>query len=267
MELTFGKRAALCQGVGRRLLRLMEEKRTNLCVAVDVSSASELLRIIRAVGEETAVIKTHVDMLDDWRPDLVGELRDLSNELDFLLLEDRKFADIGKTVRSQYAGGSFRIAEWAHLVTAHAISGEGIITALQEGTVRERGCLLIAQMSTASNFLSADYAKQVLALGRRHPDFVTGFICANREDELRSFAGAAGSGFVRFTPGAHLMATGDRLDQKYTHPRALVAAGSDVVIVGRAITEALNPPETARQYREVAWSAYLERISSPTSGR
>ena len=83
----------------------------------------------------------------------------------------RKFADIGHTVNLQYTKGPFPIAEWADLVTVHAIPGEGILQALEKvshsidvcsivsfllffllqaaQTVNEpRGCLLIAQMSS-----------------------------------------------------------------------------------------------------------------------
>ncbi len=48
----------------------------------------------------------------------------------------RKFADIGHTVVLQYTKGLFRIAEWADLVTVHALPGEGILQALEQVSSR-----------------------------------------------------------------------------------------------------------------------------------
>ena len=101
--LTYTARAESCNNpTGKNLLKLMDEKKTNLAVAADVTTSSELIEIAENLGSEICVLKTHIDIIEDFTPELAQMLVHLAKKHNFLIFEDRKFADIGNTVRHQF---------------------------------------------------------------------------------------------------------------------------------------------------------------------
>jgi len=105
-ELSFSARAELpgVHPTAARLLVLMEKKQTNLCLSADVTSSEELLQVAAILGPSICILKTHIDILNDFTQEVVKELRTLADRHEFLIFEDRKFADIGNTVKHQYEG-------------------------------------------------------------------------------------------------------------------------------------------------------------------
>ena len=53
----------------------MEDKKTNLALSADVTKANDLLKLAKTVGPEIGVLKTHIDIVEDFTPELTQELR------------------------------------------------------------------------------------------------------------------------------------------------------------------------------------------------
>ena len=252
--LSYKQRAELCQNsLAKQLFSLMEKKQTNLCVAVDVTSSQELIRLAGLLGDEICLLKTHVDILEDFTPEVMQELSDLADKQGFLLFEDRKFADIGNTVSYQYGGGVHKIADWAHITNAHIVPGPGIIAGLKKiGLPKGRGLLLLAQMSSAGTLADGAYTDAAIRMAEAHSDFVMGFICVKKLSEDPTW--------VHMTPGIGLSQGGDTLGQQYQTPEQAIKAGTDVIIVGRGIYEAEDPKSQAQLYRSAGWQAYVDTL-------
>jgi len=55
---TYAERASSqANPAAKRLLELMDRKQTNLCVSVDVTTAKEVLEIVKAVGPSVCMVK------------------------------------------------------------------------------------------------------------------------------------------------------------------------------------------------------------------
>lgn len=243
----------------KRLLKLMDKKKTNLSVAIDVTKKADILRLAEILGPYICVLKTHIDIVEDFDDDLVEQLKKLSEKYDFLIFEDRKFADIGNTVKHQYEGGIYKIASWSDITNCHPIPGEGIIKGLKEvGLPLNRALLILAEMSSKGSLAKGSYTLEAIEMAKRNTDFVIGFIGQNRviDDDNMDL--------LYLTPGVGLEVKGDTLGQQYRTPRQVILESQcDVIIVGRGVYGAGSDEEIkerAEKYRKAGWDAYLERI-------
>ncbi|KAF6198943.1 hypothetical protein GE061_006966 [Apolygus lucorum] len=260
--MTFRERSDHAQNhLARSILVLMEQKKSNLCVALDVPTWEEAVRILQEVGEYVVVVKTHFDTFPDWSPARGEQLKKLAALHSFIIVEDRKFGDIGNIIKSQIKA----VFGWAQGATMHTICGEGSLEgvrmAVEEASDPSlaRGVFLVSELSCAENLISAQYTKKTTELAIQYSSLVTGLVAQNplllKEP-----------GFVQLTPGVSSKPGGDNLGQKYVTPRdAVLLKGGDLIVVGRAITQSPDPKDAARKMRNELWNAYAERVSDGVS--
>ena len=251
-KINFYDRARFCLNpTARRLCEIMALKRSNLCLAADLTSGEKLLDLADKVGSNICLLKTHVDILSDFNTSFIKQLKAVAKKNDFLVFEDRKFADIGNTVKEQYANGLYKVSSWADIINAHTVSGPGVIEGLQTvGLSKKRGLLLVAEMSANGALAHGDYTTASVTMARNYPEFVIGFIAQRQLIE--------NPGVIHITPGVQWYSVGDQLSQRYISPeRAIIENRTDVIIVGRGIYQAKDPRAEAALYQQSAWSAYL----------
>lgn len=251
--LSYKKRMELTSNsVARHIFDIMDRKETNLCFSADVTSCAELLKLADTVGPHICMLKTHVDILTDFTTEFVTSLKLLAKKHDFLIFEDRKFADIGNTVKNQYSQGMYKINEWADIVNAHSVPGEGVVQGLKEASdLDKNACLMLAQMSSKGALTTGEYTKTTVDMAKKADDFVIGFISTSAVcDDPK---------FLHMTPGVNLSSKGDTLGQVYLTPEEVIKnRHCDVIIVGRGIYRADNPQEAAVAYKEAGYQAYKD---------
>lgn len=260
-NLTYSERASKHNSaIASKLLNIMEEKQTNLCASLDVRTTSELLSIVEKVGPKICLLKTHVDILDDFSLEgTVKPLKELAAKYNFLIFEDRKFADIGNTVKLQYSSGVYKIVEWADITNAHGVTGSGIVKGLkeaaEENTKEPRGLLMLAELSSKGSLAHGEYTQGTIDIAKSDKEFVIGFI-AQRDMGGRD----EGFDWLIMTPGVGLDDKGDALGQQYRTVDDVISTGSDIIIVGRGLFgKGRDPTVESERYRKAGWDAYLKR--------
>lgn len=264
MAQTYLERAAQhASPVAARLLRLMDEKKSNLCASVDVNTTGEFLGLIDKLGPYICLVKTHIDIIDDFSYEgTIVPLLELAKKHNFMIFEDRKFADIGNTVKKQYSGGVYQIAKWADITNAHGVTGAGIVQGLkaaaEETTSEPRGLLMLAELSSKGSLAYGEYTAKTVEIAKSNKEFVMGFIAQ------KDMGGAAeGFDWLIMTPGVGLDDKGDALGQQYRTVDEVVSTGTDIIIVGRGLFgKGRDPATEGERYRRAGWEAYTRKTQA-----
>lgn len=89
--MAYNERAKLTETsiITQKILKLIVEKESNLCVAVDVDTADKLLDIAEKVAPYICILKTHIDAVSGVTDATIDNLKHLAKKYNFLIMEDR----------------------------------------------------------------------------------------------------------------------------------------------------------------------------------
>lgn len=231
----------------KKLLEIAIKKQSNLIASADVITTKELLAFADRVGPNIVALKTHMDIITDFDFDTtILPLQDLAKKHNFLLMEDRKFGDIGNTQELQYSYGIYRISFWADLITSHMIGGEASLDYFLNS-----GVIAILGMSSKGTLTDAHYQQRALEVAQSHANVIGGVAQNALPEEM-----------LLFTPGINLENKGDAKGQQYNTPEhAFAQLHTDFIIVGRGIYKADDAEKASLKYKMEGWQAYQNSLS------
>jgi uridine monophosphate synthetase len=228
---------------GKKLLKTAVQKKSNLIASIDVTTSEKILELAEEVGDNVVAVKLHTDIISDFSDDFISKLKKIAEKKNFLLFEDRKFADIGNTQQLQFEKGIYKISSWADLITSHAIAGEESLKVFGEKTA----VVIIAEMSSKGALTDEHYKNQVVALAKKSEN-VIGCVAQSQLPE----------NLLLFTPGVNLTSAGDAKGQQFNTPEKVITElATDFIIVGRGIYASADPKASAEKYQKAGWEAYL----------
>ena len=225
-----------------------------IIIALDVESAAEAQRLVRAIGDAASFYKVGLELYAAAGPDFVRELKAQGHRV-FL---DLKLHDIGETVRRTVAqvtkiAPDFLTIHATDQVMRSAVSGRDGSGKVGRDASRGDGRgaadlkLLAVGVLTSlddSDLLKDGYVATVTDLvelrARNAMDAgVDGIVCSPRE--VARVRAITGRRMILVNPGVRSAgaATGDQ--KRVATPAEAVAAGADHVVIGREVTRAKDP--------------------------
>ncbi|BCV49502.1 orotidine-5'-phosphate decarboxylase [Shewanella algae] len=219
---------------------------TPIVVALDFDNKFKALQLVDKLDPSMCRLKVGKEMFTLFGPQLVKEIHDRG----FDLFLDLKFHDIPNTVAKAVTAAA-EMGVW--MVNVHASGGLAMMEAARRALLPygDNAPLLIAV--TVLTSMSDDELKligvegsaedQVRRLARlTQKAGLDGVVCSARESSM--LKAELGTDFKLVTPGIR-PAGSDAGDQKrIMTPAEAMAAGSDYLVIGRPITQAVDPLAT-----------------------
>lgn len=225
----------------------MQEK--NIVVALDFDKKSDALELINRLDPGLCRLKIGKEMFTHFGPDFVKEV----HALGFDVFLDLKFHDIPNTVAKAVKAAA-DLGVW--MVNVHASGGTKMMKAAKDilEPYGDKAPLLIAV--TVLTSMSEDDL-QDLGIEKspaEHVKFLAGLaskagldgvVCSAQEATM--LKQAYGKDFKLVTPGIRTADASVDDQKRIMTPDRAVEAGSDYLVIGRAITKSENPINTMKE--------------------
>lgn len=231
-----------------------------LCVALDVPTLEEAESLAARLRDDVGWFKVGLELFGAHGPDAVRAIR--AHGPVFL---DVKLHDIPTTVgRAAARLGALGI----DLLTVHASGGAAMIRAAVDGLAAEGGPRArVLAVTVLTSMSQADLASinapaaqtQVPALAALAVEAgAHGVVCA--AGDLTRVRRAVGPRPLVVTPGIRPAGAGGDDHARAASPSSAISGGADLLVVGRPITRADDPPAAARGIA-AELTAHAERVA------
>ena len=215
---------------------------SRIIVSLDFADAESALKLIDKLDAKKCRLKVGKELFTSVGPQFVEKL--VMRGFDVFL--DLKYHDIPNTV-ARACSAAAELGVW--MLNVHASGGREMLTRARQAIDESSNKPLLIAVTVLTSLSSEDLLEiglkqstdeQVRRLASLSQSAgLDGIVCSAQE--AASMRKSLGSNFKLITPGIRL-ANGSRNDQKrIMTPAKAISAGSDYLVVGRPITQALDP--------------------------
>ena len=219
-----------------------------ICVALDTPDLARALALVRALRNEVGYLKVGMEFY--YAHGAAGYQAVAQQGIPVFL--DLKLHDIPNTVE-QGLRALMRLAPAPAIVNIHATGGPAMLQAARRAvpdTCKLIGVTVLTSLSNddiwAAGFdRGLDTAGHALSLARLSRDAgLDGVVCSSLD--LPAIRSALPRNFLTVVPGIRPAETAANDQTRIATPQSAIAAGADILVIGRAITGSDDPAAAAR---------------------
>ncbi|MGS0496874.1 orotidine-5'-phosphate decarboxylase [Pseudoalteromonas mariniglutinosa] len=228
------------------------EQSKKVLIALDYDDQQTALNFVKQLSPDTCRLKVGKEMFTYFGPTFVKQLIDLG----FDVFLDLKFHDIPNTVAKAVTAAA-KMGVW--MVNVHASGGVEMMTKAKQALEQfgDKAPLLIA-VTVLTSMDAAELTRlgvdktpeeQVIYLAKLAKESgLDGVVCSAQE--AKKLKAELGEDFKLVTPGIR-PAGSDAGDQKrIMTPKQAIDDGSDYLVIGRPITQAIDPVATLKEIND-----------------
>jgi orotidine-5'-phosphate decarboxylase len=217
-------------------------------VALDLSDLASAEQLARQLAPHVGGFKVGLELMMSEGPDAVSRIASLG----LPVFADAKLHDIPNTATAAARALAARGARW---VTAHASGGDAMLEAVVEGLGEHAGLLAVTVLTSMG-----EHQLETTGISGTVPSLVErlaglalsagaeGVICA--VDEVGIVKGVSEE-LLAVTPGIRLPTEEPHDQMRVATPHQAIAAGADLIVVGRTITAAADPVAAASEIADM----------------
>jgi orotidine-5'-phosphate decarboxylase len=215
-----------------------------IVVALDYPTQKQAIEMAKQLDPNLCRVKVGKELFTAAGPAVIEQL----HKLNFDVFLDLKFHDIPNTCASAVAAAA-ELGVW--MVNVHASGGERMMTAAAEAIANKNNKPLLIAVTVLTSMEQSDLAgigldvspqQQVERLARlSRQSGMDGVVSSAQEIEL--IKGLCGKSFLTVTPGIRPAGSAAGDQRRIMTPQQAVNVGADYMVIGRPITQALNPQQ------------------------
>ncbi|KTD00768.1 orotidine-5'-phosphate decarboxylase [Fluoribacter gormanii] len=220
-----------------------------LIVALDFDNEHDALNLVEKLDPKSCALKVGSELFTLLGTDFVSQLV----KRQFKVFLDLKFHDIPNTVAKACKAGA-ELGVW--MMNVHASGGMSMMQSARnaiDSYGASRPILIAVTVLTSFNQIELtsvgintpviDHVKKLAILTKESG--LDGVVCSAQE--VQAIKNTCGQQFITVTPGIRMPNNAKDDQSRVMTPKQAIEEGSDYLVVGRPITQAVNPEQVVAE--------------------